>query len=158
MTERARIVGEPLRLAEEIRAALRDSDGAVATFVGVVRNENEGLPVDAVEYSAYAPMAERELARIEEELARDYPDTLTRVRHRIGTLRVGEESVAIVSVSPHRARAFAACRAAIERVKERVPIWKRELGAGREPSWVDARTGAGTPRAGDIVRSMEDGK
>ena len=95
MTEGARIVEEPLSLAEEIRAALRDSDGAVATFVGVVRNENEGLPVDAVEYSAYAPMAERELARIEEELARDYPDTLTRIRHRIGTLRVGEESVAI---------------------------------------------------------------
>jgi molybdopterin synthase catalytic subunit len=103
-------------------------------------------------------MAEREIARIEEELSRKYPDTRTRIRHRIGTLRVGEESVAIVAVSPHRARAFAACREGIERVKERVPIWKRELGAGREPSWVDARSGEASSPAGDIVRSMEDGK
>ncbi len=142
-----RIVEEPLRLSDLIRDALRESDGAVATFVGVVRNENDGLPVEVVEYSAYLPMAERELARIEEELAADYPDTRTRIRHRVGSLRVGEESVAIVAVSPHRARAFAACREAIERVKARVPIWKRELGAGREPAWVDARGGGRLPGA-----------
>jgi molybdopterin synthase catalytic subunit len=86
-------------------------------------------------------MAEREIERIERELSTDFPKTRALIRHRIGTLRVGEESVAIVAVSPHRREALAACREAIERVKARAPIWKRECGPGREPAWVDARVG-----------------
>jgi molybdopterin synthase catalytic subunit len=131
-----------------IAEAVRSSDGAVAVFVGVVRNENAGLPVDAIEYSSYRPMAERELEKIETEIASEFPETRTSIRHRVGMLRVGEESVAIVAVSPHRREALAACREAIERVKSRAPIWKRECGPGREPSWVDSRSG-------DIV--MDDG-
>jgi molybdopterin synthase catalytic subunit len=125
-----RLSAAPLRLDELVAEARRDSDGAIAAFVGVVRNLHEGQPVESIEYAAYDEMAERELA------AR-FPGTRTLIRHRLGTLRVGEESVAIVAASPHRADAFAACREAIESVKRRVPIWKLERGPGREPEWVD---------------------
>jgi molybdopterin synthase catalytic subunit len=144
--ERPRLSPEPLRVGELIAAARHDSDGAIAAFVGVVRDRNEGLPVESVEYAAWGEMAERELEKIERELGAAFPETLTLVRHRVGTLAVGEESVAIVAVSPHRADAFAACREAIEAVKRRVPIWKLERGPGREPAWVDpTRSGPGRP-------------
>ena len=133
----SRLAARPLRLAELIAEARRDSDGAIAAFVGVVRDRHEGLPVETIEYAAYGEMAERELEKIERELAGAFPETRTLVRHRVGTLRIGEESVAIVAVSPHRAEAFAACREAIEAVKRRVPIWKLERGPGREAAWVD---------------------
>lgn len=129
----------PLVLSEMIREVLRRSDGAVASFVGVVREENEGLPVETIDYSAYREMAERELAAIERELEVEFEGTAARIRHRLGTLAVGDASVAIVAVSPHRSEALAACREGIERVKARVPIWKREHGPGRDPAWVDPR-------------------
>lgn len=132
-----RLAAEPLRLDALIAETRRDGDGAIAVFSGVVREESEGLPVDAIEYSAYGEMAERELEAIERELASAFPATRTRIRHRVGRLRVGEESVLIVAASPHRAEALAACREAIESVKRRVPVWKREHGPGREPRWVD---------------------
>jgi len=125
-----RLTEEPLRVSDMIREATRRSDGAIAAFVGVVRNENDGVQVETIEYSAYRPMAERELEKIEREVAGAFPGTAVAVRHRLGTLSVGEESVAIVAVSPHRREALAACAEAIERVKARVPIWKKELGPG----------------------------
>ena len=135
----SRLSEAPLPLAEMIRDVRRRSDGAVALFVGVVRHENEGLPVEAIEYSAYREMAERELESIERELERELSGTVVRIRHRLGTLLVGDESVAVVAASPHRREALAACREGIERVKARAPIWKREHGAGRAPAWVDPR-------------------
>jgi molybdopterin synthase catalytic subunit len=129
----------PLSLSGMIREILRSSDGALATFVGVVRNENDGLPVETIEYSAYREMAEREIAAIERELALEWEGAVVRIRHRLGKLAVGDASVAIVAVSPHRREALAACREGIERVKARVPIWKREHGPGRDPVWVDPR-------------------
>ncbi len=133
----ARLTAAPLRLGDLIAEARRDSDGAIAAFVGVVRDHDGGLAVESIEYAAYGEMAERELETIERELAGAFPQTRTLIRHRIGALRIGEESVAIVAVSPHRAEAFAACREAIESVKRRVPIWKLERGPGRSPEWVD---------------------
>jgi molybdopterin synthase catalytic subunit len=132
-----RLSAAPLRLADLVAEARRDSDGAIAVFVGVVRDHHQGLPVESIEYAAYGEMAERELGAIERELAEGFPATRAVIRHRVGTLRVGEESVAIVAVSPHRAEALAACREAIESVKRRVPIWKLERGPGRAPEWVD---------------------
>jgi molybdopterin synthase catalytic subunit len=132
-----RLSSGPLRIEEVISEARRDSDGAIALFVGVVRDHNEGLPVDSVEYAAYGEMAERELESIEREIAGAFPETRTVIRHRLGKLALGEASVVIAAVSPHRADAFAACREAIESVKRRVPIWKLERGEGREPEWVD---------------------
>ena len=134
-----RLTEEPLRVSDMIREATRRSDGAVAAFVGVVREENDGAPVETIEYSAYRPMAERELEKIEGEVARAFAGTAVLVRHRLGTLSVGEESVAIVAVSPHRREALAACADAIERVKARAPIWKREYGPEGTAVWVETR-------------------
>ena len=117
---------EPLDLGPMIREVRRDSDGGITTFLGVVRDENEGRRVSAIDYTAYEPMAEREAAKIAGELAKEFPQTRVRMRHRLGTLAVGEASVAIAASSAHRAEAFAACREAIERIKARVPIWKKE--------------------------------
>jgi molybdopterin synthase catalytic subunit len=155
------LVDAPLSVSRMIREVLRRSDGALATFVGVVRNENDGLPVETIEYSAYRQMAEREIAAIERELALDFEGTAVRIRHRLGKLAVGDASVAIVAVSPHRREALAACREGIERIKARVPIWKREHGPGRDPAWVDPRhehAPEGAARdAGDIVGSRGNG-
>ncbi len=122
------LVTNPLDLAKLIGETRRDSDGGVAAFLGVVRSENEGRRVEAIEYTAYAPMAEREMGRILEELRAAFPGTTVAMRHRLGILSVGEASVAIVAASAHRNEAFAACREAIEKIKARVPIWKKEMG------------------------------
>ncbi len=118
---------DPLDPSSLLASVRRDGDGGLASFVGVVRNENEGARVQKIEYTAYEPMAEKEMGKIAAELAELYPDTRVRFLHRLGTLAVGEASVAIAAASPHRAEAFAACREAIERIKTRVPIWKKEF-------------------------------
>jgi molybdopterin synthase catalytic subunit len=115
----------------------RASDGALCLFVGVVRNENDGRRTTAIEYEAYGPMAELEMDRIAKALAEDFPSVRLRMRHRTGRLEVGEASVAIVAVSPHRSEAFAACRAAIDRIKTTVPIWKKEFHPDGSSEWVD---------------------
>jgi molybdopterin synthase catalytic subunit len=116
---------------------VRPSDGGVCVFVGVVRNENAGRKTERIEYQAYGSMAEAEIARIEESLRTEFRETRLVIRHRIGTLEVGEASVAILAASPHRAEAFAACRAAIDRIKTTVPIWKREFHPDGTSEWVD---------------------
>jgi molybdopterin synthase catalytic subunit len=93
--------------------------------------------VTAIAYSAYAAMAEAELGRIIEEVHRAHPGARVAVRHRLGRVPVGEASVAIVAAAPHRAEAFAACRAAIEHVKQRLPIWKKEERADGTTVWLD---------------------
>ena len=118
---------DPLDLDDLIRAVQRDSDGGLASFVGVVRNENEGRSVSSIDYTAYEPMAELEAGKIASELEAEFPETRVAMRHRLGVLGVGEASVAIAAGSPHRAEAFAACREAIEKVKARIPIWKKEF-------------------------------
>jgi molybdopterin synthase catalytic subunit len=128
----------------DIAAMLRDvraGDGALCLFAGVVRNENQGQPTTAIEYEAYGPMAESEMAKIASGLAREFPEVRVRLAHRVGRLAVGETSVAIVAVSPHRAEAFAACRAAIDRVKATVPIWKKEFHPDGSSDWVDPTAG-----------------
>lgn len=118
---------DPIDLAALIGEVRRDSDGGLAAFLGVVRNENEGRRVGKIEYTAYAPMAELEFGKIAGELGAAFPGTRVAMLHRIGVLPVGEASVAIVAGSPHRHEAFIACREAIEKIKVRVPIWKKEM-------------------------------
>ena len=125
----------PIDLASFLLEA-RESDGAACLFVGVVRNQNDGRVTEAIEYEAYGAMAESEMARIGEALARDFPGARVRMTHRIGRLRVGEASVAIAATAPHRSDAFAACRAAIDRIKTTVPIWKKELHPDGTSGWV----------------------
>ena len=114
-------------------------DGAVTTFVGLVRDQNQGRRVSFLEYEAYEPLAIRALNRIVDEAREHWPATRLGVHHRIGRLQLGEASIIIVAVSPHRGDAFAACRYTIERVKQIVPIWKHEHFEGGDV-WLEGAT------------------
>jgi molybdopterin synthase catalytic subunit len=116
---------DPAPLLETVR---RPGDGGLALFVGVVRDHHEGRAVTRLDYEAYGPMAEKEMARIAEELAALHPEARVAMRHRVGSLVVGDVAVVVVAAAPHRKEAFAACQDGIERIKARVPIWKREQG------------------------------
>ena len=109
-----------------------DGDGAVASFAGLVRDHNQGRRVLFLEYEAYEPLAVKAMERIVEEARDAWPSTRLAMHHRTGRLDIGEASIIIAAASPHRADAFAACRYAIERVKQIVPIWKREHFDGGE--------------------------
>ena len=130
------VLGTPLVVDETIDAVMGPNRGGVVTFTGVVRREGHHLPdVVRLEYEAYVEMAEEVLADIAEEIEREWAGTEIAIHHRIGALAVGEIAVAITAASAHRAPAFEACRAAIDRLKERAPIWKKEIGASGE-AWL----------------------
>jgi molybdopterin synthase catalytic subunit len=114
-------------------------DGAVVTFLGLVRNHNLGRSVRYLEYEAYAPLALKTFERIAAEIGGRWPDARLALHHRIGRLEIGEASVAIAARSPHRGEAYAACRYAIERVKQIAPIWKREFFDGGDV-WIEGAT------------------
>jgi molybdopterin synthase catalytic subunit len=120
----ARLVRAPIDLAALGTADARD--GAVCLFVGVVRNENAGRAVARLEYEAYEEMALPLMEEIARETLARWPITRLEMVHRLGPLAIGEPSVAVAVTSPHRAEAFAACRHAIDALKARVPIWKKE--------------------------------
>jgi molybdopterin synthase catalytic subunit len=101
-------------------------DGALCFFAGVVRNENGGRPVSFLEYEAYEDMARPLMEEIARETLQRWPVTRVALIHRLGRLEVGEPSVAVAVTAPHREAAFAACRHAIDALKSRVPIWKKE--------------------------------
>ena len=122
-----------------ITAVSAGNTGAIATFLGLVRNHNQGRRVEFLVYEAYAPLAERALARIIDEAAGHWPSATLALHHRIGRLEIGEASVAIAVAAPHRADAFAACRYAIERIKQIVPIWKHEYFEGGDV-WIEGAT------------------
>lgn len=130
------LTSDPIDVLPLLRDA-RSSDGGVCLFLGVVRNENEGRETTRIEYEAYPEMAEAELARIVAALEAEWPQARVRVRHRVGTVSVGEASVAVLATAPHRAEAFAACRAAIDRIKRTVPIWKKEFHRDGSSEWID---------------------
>ncbi len=127
MESRARIVQKPIDVRETISRTARASAGAVLTFCGVVRDEHLGRTVRSIEYHAYEEMAASEMERIAEEACSRWPGIAIDIVHRIGELRVGEASVLIAVSSPHRAEGFAALRFAIDKLKESVPIWKKEI-------------------------------
>ncbi|MDG6928609.1 MAG: molybdenum cofactor biosynthesis protein MoaE [Nitrososphaerota archaeon] len=129
---RRRIV--PARMVE---AVADGGAGGVALFLGTVRDRGEAGPVDAIEYEAYASMAEARMAEIEEEAKRRWPTKKVRVLHRVGRLALGEVSVAVAVSCAHRAEAFEACRFIIDRIKQEVPIWKKERLAGGGERWVE---------------------
>jgi molybdopterin synthase catalytic subunit len=115
--------------------------GAVCLFLGMVRDHNDGRAVVRLEYEAYPAMALAEMTRIAAELAVETPGVRLAVLHRTGSLAVGEVAVLCAASAPHRGEAYAACRALIDRVKARVPIWKREHGPDGAywVGWEDAR-------------------
>jgi len=136
----ARVAREPIDPAALLAEARRDGDGGLTLFVGVVRDHADGRSVTAMEYEAYEPMAEGEMERIEAGLSARFPGVRLVMRHRVGRLLVGEVAVAVAASAPHRDEAFAACRAGIEEIKARVPVWKREWGPDGSV-WVDPGEG-----------------
>ena len=121
------ITERPIEVSSVLRQIAGAATGGIDMFIGTVRDTNDGKSVGSIEYSAYVPMAEEELRRIESEIRERWPVENVALVHRIGLLRVGEISVLTVVGAPHRAAAFEACRYAIERVKADVPIWKKEF-------------------------------
>ena len=118
---------QPLDARHLESAVSHPGAGAICTFTGIVRDNARGEAVTHLEYEAYAGMAERQMRTIVDEIAERWPDARVAMAHRTGPLRIGEASV-VVSVScPHRAEAIAACKWGIDRLKESVPIWKKEF-------------------------------
>jgi molybdopterin synthase catalytic subunit len=134
----------PLDLTALIARVESPARGAVATFLGLVRDHHGGRAVQRLEYSAYAPMVEEECGRIVAEAETRWPVRVA-LEHRMGGLEIGDAAVAIAAGAAHRDEAFAACRFVIEEVKRRVPIWKKEYYADGTVEWV----GAGAALVGD---------
>jgi molybdopterin synthase catalytic subunit len=133
---------EPGQIAAALAASLgpaEGADGAVVTFLGLVRNHNLGRSVRYLEYEAYEPLALKAFERIGAEIAARWPSVRLALHHRVGRLEVGEASIAIATRSPHRGDAYASCRYAIERVKQIAPIWKREFFEGGDV-WIEGAT------------------
>lgn len=129
---------DPCAILQEVA---HPRNGASVLFVGTVREANDGEAVSGLDYSAYSSMAERELAAIVAEAAERWKTSDIVVEHRIGTLELGEASVAIAAAHPHRGEAFEAARYIIEELKKRLPIWKREHYVNGRSEWVEAGGG-----------------
>lgn len=120
-------------VARSVEAALGGGAGAIVSFAGVVRNHSQNRDdIAYLEYQAYAPMAEREMRRVAGEVAARW-NAPCAMMHRVGRLKIGEASIVIAVAAPHRGAAFEACRYAIDRVKETVPVWKKEV--ARDGFW-----------------------
>lgn len=134
----------PPSIDEAVANVSHHGAGAVCVFLGVVRSESDGRPVIRLDYEAYTAMALAEMNRIAQELSVEIPEARLSVIHRTGSLQVGDVAVVCAASAPHRDEAYRACRALIDRVKARVPIWKREHGpeGAYWVGWQDARCDA----------------
>jgi molybdopterin synthase catalytic subunit len=135
-----RVTDRPLNLQELVDFVTDPEAGAIATFMGTTRNNNEGRRVIALDYDAYPEMAEKELRRIGESAGKKWQLCRMAIVHRIGPVQITQASVMIAVSSAHREAAFAACRFAIEEIKKTVPIWKKELYEGGE-LWIGSQSG-----------------
>ena len=122
------LLSTPLSLDRCVAAVSGPGMGGIVTFTGVVRRQSRGVTVERLEYEAYAPMAVREMTRLCDEIEGEIAGSRLAVEHRVGVLAIGDIAVVIAAAAPHRAEAFTACRAMIDRLKDRVPIWKKEIG------------------------------
>jgi molybdopterin synthase catalytic subunit len=127
-----RVTEEPLSLEAVVAEVADERAGGVATFTGTVRRQSRGREVVRLEYEAYAEMAEDVMAQLARDLESRYDLCSVAIHHRVGTLEIGEASVVIAVSAPHRQDALAACRDAIDRLKETVPLWKKEVYEGGE--------------------------
>ena len=133
------MTADPLDATVVARIVASADCGAIATFVGIVLDEHGGRRVLWLEYEAYEPLAIKAFARIDEEAGERWPSIALAIHHRVGRLEIGEASVVIAAASPHRPEAFAACRYAIERIKQIAPIWKHEHFEGGDV-WIEGAT------------------
>jgi molybdopterin synthase catalytic subunit len=135
-----RVTNQPIDLDELVGFVTDPEAGAISTFIGTTRDNNEGRKVTGLDYEAYPEMAEKELARIGEQAKKQWPICRMAIVHRLGPVQIGQASVIIAVSSAHRDAAFAACRFAIEEIKKTVPIWKKEVFEGGEV-WIGSQTG-----------------
>ena len=126
-----------LSLDEVVAAVRHDSAGAIALFMGVVRDHHDGKPVQRLDYEAYRELAEKELRRIVTQLMRAHPGARVAALHRVGELAIGEVAVIVAASSAHRDSAFTLCRAAIDEIKQSAPIWKKEWSPDGSALWVN---------------------
>ena len=138
-----RLQTEAIRVEELLEAVGSGADGAVALFLGVVRDNNRGRRVLHLEYEAYAEMAETEMNELVRQAEQRFEISAVALVHRTGRLEIGEASVALAVAAPHRGAAFDACRFVIDTLKRTVPIWKREFFEGGDV-WIE---GAGETQA-----------
>lgn len=131
-----KITSDDIELGDVIRAVETEDAGAIVHFLGVVRNNTESREVSYLEYEAYPPMAEKKMAEIAQEIHEKWGLNRVAMIHRVGRLEIGEVSVAVAVASPHRKEAFEACHYAMNRLKQIVPIWKREVWTDGEEEWV----------------------
>jgi len=134
--DRFQVTEEPLDPQRLVNLVRRDESGAVALFYGVVRNHSQGRRVLYLEYDAYPSLAVKKMHQVAEEARSRWDITDIAISHRIGRLEVGETSLLVVVSAPHRREAFEACHYAVDRIKEIVPVWKKEVWEGGE-SWVE---------------------
>jgi molybdopterin synthase catalytic subunit len=146
MSGSAAIVHDSIDLSAVMRSVESPAQGAVVLFIGTVRDLNDGRAVTGMEYTAYESMALKEMSAIAAEAAEQHPGSLVRMVHRLGALDIGEPSVVIATSHPHRDSAYAASRYAIEHLKKRVPIWKREHYEDGTREWVDPSGRKGEPQ------------
>ena len=123
-----RIVERPVDMDVLIKDVSHDDIGGVCTFIGLVRNHSRGEQVTRLEYQAYPEMSEKKMRQVVAEITERYGVDRVAMEHRIGTLQIGEIAVGIAAASAHRDASFKACRYAIDRIKQIVPIWKKEFG------------------------------
>ena len=142
MSARAWITRDVIAAESVLSLVGGPSDGAIDLFIGIVRDHNDGQPVNGMHYDAYAEMAERTLQEIVSEAAGMNGVGKVAAVHRIGELAVGEASVVIAASAPHRAEAFAATRYVIEEIKKRLPVWKQERYVTGTTAWLAGETGA----------------
>jgi molybdopterin synthase catalytic subunit len=136
---------DTIEVGHLVRAVSRNDCGAVVTFLGTVRDLTDGKITSALDYEALAGMAEKKMAQIEDDVRRLWHVGDMIMVHRLGHLNVGEVSVGVAVSCPHRAQAFDACRYAIDRLKELVPIWKKENWADGTSQWVHPGTDGSSP-------------
>ena len=137
--QRFRVTADPLDATAVARIVASADCGAITTFVGIVRDEHGGRRVLWLDYEAYEPLAIKAFALIDEEAGERWPSIALAIHHRVGRLEIGDASVVIAAASPHRPEAFAACRYAIERIKQIAPIWKHEHFEGGDV-WIEGAT------------------
>jgi len=133
---KSRITRKPVDPAKALESVMDEDAGGTVLFVGTIRNQTDGKKVKGLEYEVYRRMAERQIARLEEEIRKRWPIKSITMIHREGKLKIGEVSVVVAVSATHRDEAFEAAKYAIDRIKDSFPIWKREKFRGSHYGWV----------------------
>jgi molybdopterin synthase catalytic subunit len=155
---RAAVITGPIDTGRLLAEVESPAHGASILFVGTVRDVNDGKSVQGMDYTAYVAMAEREMGAIAGEAAERFPGSFVVIVHRIGELAIGDASVAVATSNAHRDAAYAASRYAIEQLKARVPIWKREHYTDGSREWIDPTATVGRREAAPPPRAVHSEK